>query len=304
MVTAPPGGARSSVAAQLAGGAYDLVVTTTTYDGIADLCADGAPWAVTDLWAGAPPDELVDRRFLRLLRAAGAIGARHADTALRVVLTGAEVRRGADRVAALVPTRGAPVVLVPHSGMAVKEWGAQRWDALAVGLRDRGVTVLAAVAGGGRVPAGSSALPAGDLRELAALFVAVAARGGAVAGGDTGPVRLAAAAGAATVGLFGPTWAGRYGVAGRRSVDLQGWPECPVRQPRSITEQECWWSGSCPFDTDPARPGPRCLVDLEVEAVGARVLSVLDGPDGLDGLDGLGPSHPDRSPPAAGQPMP
>ena len=63
-------------AAEAAGRPYDLVVTTTTYDGIGDLCAARAPRAVTNLWRNPPADERIDRRFLRLLVADGAGGPR------------------------------------------------------------------------------------------------------------------------------------------------------------------------------------------------------------------------------------
>ena len=115
-------------------------------------------------------------------------------------------------------------------------------------------------------------LPAQDLRGLAGLAAAVGERGGVVVGADTGPVRLAAAAGARTVGLFGPTLASRYG---QRPADghvgLQGLPGCEVRRPTAITEQACWWSGHCPLTGGP----PACMADLGVDDVERAVRGVL-----------------------------
>jgi ADP-heptose:LPS heptosyltransferase len=95
-----------------------------------------------------------------------------------------------------------------------------------------------------------------------------------VVGGDTGPVRLAAAAGAPTVGLFGPTLASRYG---QRPADghlaLQGLPGCEVRRPTAITEQECWWSAACPLTGGPAA----CMRDVHVDDVVAAVRRSLAG---------------------------
>ena len=137
----------------------------------------------------------------------------------------------------------AAVVLVPDAGMAVKRWPHQ--DRLVAELTRRAVPVLVL----GRD------VPPLDLRALAALFAAVGRRGGVVVGADTGPVRVAAAAGARTVGLFGPTVAARYGLD-PPSVDLQGLPGCPHRRPTAITEQVCWWDAACPLAADgpPAWP--------------------------------------------------
>ena len=84
-------------------------------------------------------------------------------------------------------------------------------------------------------------------------------------GPDTGPVRLAAAAGARTVALFGPTLASRYGL--EEGTNLQGFPGCPHRRPTAITEQVCWWDAGCPL----SRTGPACLEDLPVAWVLAAV---------------------------------
>jgi ADP-heptose:LPS heptosyltransferase len=165
-------------------------------------------------------------------------------------------------LASLLPAGdAAPVVLIPDAGMAVKRWPHQ--DRLAAELTRRGVPVLVL----GRD------VPPTSLRELAALFAAVGRRGGAVVGADTGPVRVAAAAGARTVGLFGPTVAARYGLD-PPSVDLQGLPGCPHRRPTAITEQVCWWEAACPLAGD----GPACMADLAPEAVLAAVLDALGGP--------------------------
>ena len=246
------GAPRRAVEQALAARRYDRAVTTTTYDGIADLLAAQVPETVTDLWRRPPPDELVDLRFLRLLVQDGWVDPALADLPPRV---------------AAVPAAEAPdVLLLPDAGMRVKRW--PWWSAL-VGLLDGlDVAALAGPAGTAAADTGARVLPSTSLRGLASLAAGVAARGGVVVGADTGPVRLAAAAGARTVGLFGPTLAARYGQRPAQGhVGLQGLPGCEVRRPTAITEQECWWSASCPLTgTDPA-----CMADLTPEQVAAAV---------------------------------
>jgi len=275
------GAPRRAVAAELAlaerdGRPYDLAVTTTTYDGIADLCAERVPRAVTNLWRRPPVDERIDRRFLRLLVADGLVDEAYADEPLSIALTGRELAAARLHLADLWATDHltggpgvrTPVVLVPGSGMRVKEWPAQRWAELAARATAAGRTVLTAGAAGSTPVPGTSLLPPGGLRELAANLAVVGERGGVVVGGDTGPVRLATAVGAYGVGLFGPTVAGRYGLDPRAGTSLQGLPGCEVRRPLAITEQECWWSARCPLTGG----DPACLADLDLDRVAAEVL--------------------------------
>ena len=232
---------------------------------------------MTNLWRRPPVDEHIDRRFLRLLVADGVVDEAYADEPLVVTLTEAKPAAarnrlenvwGADHTPGGSDVRSAPVVLVPGSGMRVKEWPAERWVELAAQAAAQGRPVLTAgVAGSTPVP-GTPLLPPGGLRELAANLAVVGERGGVVVGGDTGPVRLATAVGAYAVGLFGPTVVGRYGLDPRAGTSLQGLPGCEVRRPMAITEQECWWSARCPLtEGDPA-----CLADLSVDAVAHAVL--------------------------------
>ena len=253
------GGERAAVVAELERRPPDLVVSTTRYDGIAEEIERRVPCSVTDLWRHPPPDEPVGRRYHRILTAEGLVRGRYAPP--RIHLTAEERSAGRRRLAELVPGSAAPVVLVPDAGMAVKRWPHQ--DRLVAELTRRAVPVLVL----GRD------VPPLDLRALAALFAAVGRRGGVVVGADTGPVRVAAAAGARTVGLFGPTVAARYGLD-PPSVDLQGLPGCPHRRPTAITEQVCWWDAACPLAAD----GPACMADLAPEAVLAAVLAALGGP--------------------------
>ena len=180
-----------------------------------------------------------------------------------IVLTDAECVEG-DRV---LDDDARPVVLVPSAGMAVKQW--PHWRELATALAGRAFVtgepaVLEAWRGG---PA--RLLPPLSLRELASVFAAVGRRGGVVIGGDTGPMRMAAAVGARTVGIFGPTAASRYGL-GPLGVDLQGLPDCPHRRPTSITEQVCWWEAHCPLSP----VGPACMADVTP----GRVLDLVPVP--------------------------
>jgi len=269
-----PGAARAAVARQLARRRPDLAVSTTRYEGIPALLEAAARVAVTDLWRRPPPDEPVGHRFLDLLLSDGVLDPVTKDTPLAVALTAAEREDGRRRLAALVGPGSPrpPVVLVTASGMAVKQWPAVRWRGLTDTLARWGHPVLAV----GPAPDGAVAVPPGSLRALAALLAAVAEVGGAAVGGDTGPVRLAAAAGVRVVGLYGPTLGARYGV--EPGTALQGLPGCPVRQPTSITEQECWWSARCPLSGD----GPACMADLDVVRVAAAVAREVAG--GASGL--------------------
>lgn len=250
----------------------DLVVTTTRFDGIGDLVDSYAEQtgarAVANLWRSPPADELVGQRYLRILAAEGVVDAAEATAPRppRVVLGDDE------RVAGRIAMRGygpRPTVLVPDAGMAVKRWPAERWAALAGGLDGPVLSV-------GPVPdaadAGIVELPPADLRGLAARFAAVGETGGVVVGPDTGPVRLAAAVGARTVALFGPTLAARYGL--EEGTNLQGLPGCPHRRPTAITEQVCWWDAGCPLtDGD----GPACLHDLDATTVRDAVTAAHAG---------------------------
>ena len=254
----------------------DLVVSTTRYGDIpAEIEARGMR-AVTDLWRCPPPDVPVTTRYLQILRSEGLIDgglidevdAAAARPAIR--LTPEERQAGRRELAALVPA-GSPAVLVPGAGMAVKRW--PHWPRLIAALLARGIPTLVVPEPGadadppaGPVPAGTVALPPTDLRGLAAQFAAVAGRGGCVIGGDTGPLRVAAAVGARTVGLFGPTAAARYGLP-TPARDLQGLPGCGHRRPTAITEQVCWWEAHCPL----AGSGPACMADIDVDRVLAAV---------------------------------
>jgi ADP-heptose:LPS heptosyltransferase len=266
-----PGAEREAVLEVLAAHPPALAITTTRYDGIPDLLLASGARCVTDLWRQPPVHERVGERYLRILHAEGLLDAEDLATPPRVHLWPAELAEGARVVAARLPKAASapPVVLVTDAGMGVKRWPPDRWRRLAALLAERGHPLLTL----GPAPvAPGAALPRGSLRQLAAILAAVAARDGVVVGGDTGPVRLAAAVGARTVALFGPTLALRYGI-GREvppGVDLQGLPECGYRQPTAITEQPCWWSAQCPLSPS----GPACMADLRPETVSAEVARV------------------------------
>lgn len=249
----------------------DLAVTTNRQHGLPALLEATSARAITDLWRRPPADEPVDLRMLRLLAEDGAIDPGLAALPPRVVLGDDERAAGAALLDGLGADR--PVLLLPDSGMPVKQWPLDSWAAAVRRLREQGRTpvVVSQVEAqrSALAAAGAVVAPQLPIRALAGLAAAAAVRAGVAVGGDTGPVRLASAAGLPVVGLFGPTVAGRYGYRGR-AQNLQGLPGCEVRRPTAITEQECWWTARCPLTADHA---PACMADVAVDGVVAAVLA-------------------------------
>jgi heptosyltransferase-3 len=137
---------------------------------------------------------------------------------LPVVWTAAEDRA---RAAALLP-EGRPVIaLAPTANWLPKIWPVDRFAAAFHALSG-GNAVAVVIAGPGATERASAApllaaLPGSidlvgclSLPEIAACL----ARVSLFVGNDSGLMHLAAAAGAPTIGLFGPTNAGEYGPAG------------------------------------------------------------------------------------------
>jgi ADP-heptose:LPS heptosyltransferase len=265
-----PGAERQAVADALADRQPDLAVTTTRYDDIPALLEVSGARCVTDLWRQPPPDELVTARYMRILLREGLLSPADARRPPTVHLSRAERAEGARALAAALPAgAAAPVLLVTDAGMAVKCWPDRHWRRL-VDLLNAAGHPVAGITRSGFAPA----LPPATLRRQAGRFAAVAARGGVVVGGDTGPLRLAAAAGARTVALFGPTLAARYGLGDPGSRELQGLPGCPHRRPTAITEQVCWWDGACPVSA----AEPACMAGIPPDQVVATVLRLLASP--------------------------
>jgi ADP-heptose:LPS heptosyltransferase len=261
-----PGAERQAVVDALAERRPDLAITTTRYDDIPELLRTTGARCVTDLWRHPPPDDLVTARYLRILVTEGLLDPDDLRRSPWVHLSPAERAEGAQALHDAVPGSASPVLLVTGAGMTVKRWPDRRWQELVERIDAAGYPVA------GITPSGfAPALPPSTLRQLAGRFTAAAARGGVVVGGDTGPLRLAAAAGAATVSLFGPTFAARYGVGGRRDLALQGLPDCPHRRPTAITEQVCWWDGTCPVSVSE----PACMADIAARDVATAVLNLL-----------------------------
>lgn len=259
------GAPRAFVEGLLRERSYALAVTTTTYGDIPDLLRAHVPVVADALWRRPPADELVDERFLRLLASDGLVRPELVLLPPRVALDRPEIAAGH----ALLGDR-TPVLVLPDAGMRVKRW--PHWARLVARLDDLDVVTAPGPDPAPALATGARLLPPQGLRGLAGLAAAVGERGGVVVGGDTGPVRLAAAAGARTVGLFGPTLATRYGQRPARGhLALQGLPACTVRRPTAITEQACWWSGACPLTSGP----PACMDELVVDDVVAAVRAAL-----------------------------
>jgi len=251
---------------------YEIIVTDTRHSGIHELIeASGAPRTVTQLWRGTGPQEPIAQLFVRRLREEGLIPPELSDPRAELPLS--EPERRAARVVwrSLGQSPDKTVILNPHSGMTIKRWPAASYGALAKGLRANGwgVAVLE-----GEAPelareiareTGVSVLPRRPLRETAACLEGVAV----LVSADSGLAHLANAVGTPVVGIYGPTWAGRYGVAAP-ARNLQSAFDCPERQPMNFTLQRCWYTGACVFPDKTT-----CCEDISVDTVLAATRELL-----------------------------
>jgi lipopolysaccharide heptosyltransferase I len=124
----------------------------------------------------------------------------------------------AERKADLLPW---PFVLLnPGAGWGAKRWPAERYGAVAAGLREIGYGVAVNEGPGEeRLAENVTAQSKGAARVLhssIAELIAVTRRAALVIGGDTGPLHLASALERPVVGIYGPTDPARNGPFGGR----------------------------------------------------------------------------------------
>jgi heptosyltransferase-3 len=139
-----------------------------------------------------------------------------------------------ERVAAELVPPGAPALAIgPAANWRGKQWRAERFAELASRLTAPGgilagarVAVLAAAHERAQAAPLLAAIPAERLVDLVGRLdllaaAAVLRRAALFVGNDTGLMHIAAAAGAPTLGLFGPTQSSRYAPWGARTAVAQ-----------------------------------------------------------------------------------
>jgi ADP-heptose:LPS heptosyltransferase len=260
---------------------FDLIVSDTNYDGITDVIQTYCTIAyavfhhpvvaITNLWRSPPPDERVGDRFLTLLENDGLIISEVIDrTKADIHLTSTERISVQQALGALYRPL---VVLCIDAGMPIKQWPIEHFIIVGRALQQHyGATVIipegadfnqteqVVQAIGGTAQVWSR----GSLRQFAAMLAAA----DLMIAADTGPARIAAALQVPTITLFGPSWHGRYGQPDPH-INLQGGLTCSERVIHNFTEQQCWYSGECPF------AWRTCLEDISPDRVLKAAAAVL-----------------------------
>ena len=160
------------------------------------------------------------------------------------------------------------VVLNPGAGWPNKQWPPDRFGAVAAGLRKKRQLQSVVTWGPGEEflaravvesSEGAAELaPATTLPQLMSILASAAL----VVSGDTGPIHLAAAAGAPIVGLYGPTDPARNGPWSVSDVTVSRFSGCVCHHKRRCHR------------------ATRCLDDITVEEVLAAAETRLDGAAG------------------------
>lgn len=255
VVCAEKRAARQAVDQLLAQERFDLILSDTNYDGIAEAIHQYRdsqpipPQVVTNLWRSPPDHERVGERFLNILLSEAVI----MPTAVpnrepEIHLTATEKQSAHHRLGASYRPL---VVLCPDAGMAIKCWPVAHFVTLGKALQQKyNATIL--------IPIGDDAEKSVEIadaiggtaqvwqRDTLRMLAAMLTEADLVIAADTGIAHIAAALAVPTITLFGPSWAERYGHA-KPHINLQGFPECPERLISNFTQQICWYSGECPY---------------------------------------------------------
>lgn len=255
VVCAEKGAARQAVDQLLADERFDLILSDTNYDGIAEAIhhyrnsQSRLPLVVTNLWRSPPNHERVGERFLNILLSEAVITPEALPNGEpEIHLTATEKQAAHHKLGASYRPL---IVLCPDAGMDIKCWSVANFVTLGKALQQkynatilipigndsaRSIEIADAIGGTAQVWQRDS------LRALAAMLT----EADLVIAADTGVAHIAAALAVPTITLFGPSWAERYGHP-KPHINLQGFPECSERLISNFTQQTCWYTGECPY---------------------------------------------------------
>jgi heptosyltransferase-2 len=223
------------------------------------------PFFCTERVALDRDQPFVERAMALVARAGG--GAVDQDRALRL-LAPTDLDQYAERMLSGATGAGAVVGIVPGAEWPTKRWGAEKYALLAVGLHERGATILILGGPGDRLLADRiqelSNVPMRDTTgNSIAEAIALLARCDLVLGGDSGLVHCARALGCKVLVLFGPTDPGKHLFSpGQQPLELR------------LTCQPCHRHGPelCPLGHH------HCMTLLSPRAVMDAASAMLDAP--------------------------
>ncbi len=279
--TPPEGGSRDYLSQTetlrdvMASERFDVVVFDASYGGIDRLVeGSGARRKVSHLRQRSSGEESIEERLVSLLVDEGLVDAAFRGLIGRIALSSDERLWARVWLCNNLPGRKRSAVIHPGAGMAIKRWPTERFVSLGKWLaQEAELNVIISAGDENRlaeeialgVGADAFILPKTGLRK----FAAMVAEAVVFASVDTGPARVAAAVGTYAIVLFGPSWAGLYGLR-ESSVNLQSPRPCPERMRFNFAEQSCWQSGVCIY------PEIRsCVEDIGVEMVVSEIRKVL-----------------------------